>query len=652
MFSIARYTGEEDQEKDSRTLEKKQERLNKLNARISSKKRKDVDPSDAPKSDNVEQEKKKARAPAAKKAKTQPVEKKEEEEQEQEQEKQVEAAQINEDQEEEQEQEAEEEEQEQEKEEETESMEVDPVIEEKDMPTLEAFPDMLGPKSKHSKEEVKLLKSMGIPEWLLQPTVVSPKDSCGLDKAGLSPHLIERCQDVGLSSLFAVQMAVIPVFLRRQALYDTRRVPGDLCISAPTGSGKTLAYVLPIVDILSKRVVTRLRAVVVLPTRDLVTQVKETFDAFVKGTNLVVAAASGQQSFAHEQSALVGSTGSEYPGGKSRVDILITTPGRLMDHLTSTPNFTLQHLRFLVIDEADRLLNQSYNDWLNQILHATRPEQKADASPLDFKYDAHGVVEADAIAPSFLKSHYALPSTDLDLPKAPSIQKLLFSATLTKNPAKIAELHLNEPEYISVQNEDGSEAKQEFTTPEGLKEFMTVCPTDKKPLMVIYLLHQMGLKSGLCFTKSVESTQRLFTLIEAYESTQPEDKRIRVKEYSSDLNPVQRKQMLKQFKQGNIDLLICSDLIGRGIDLDSVEFVISYDVPYYMDKYIHRVGRTARAGRQGEAYTLVEMQEARHFKEILRHAGHLSQIKTLTIEKDKLKELVPDYEKAMSKITE
>jgi ATP-dependent RNA helicase DDX51/DBP6 len=101
-------------------------------------------------------------------------------------------------------------------------------------------------------------------------------------------------------------MAVIPAFLKRQTLYDTRRVPGDLCISAPTGSGKTMAYVLPIVDILSKRVVTRLRAVVVLPTRDLVTQVKETFDAFVKGTNLVVASASGQQSFVHEQNVLVG----------------------------------------------------------------------------------------------------------------------------------------------------------------------------------------------------------------------------------------------------------------------------------------------------------------------------------------------------------
>ncbi|KAI8354136.1 P-loop containing nucleoside triphosphate hydrolase protein [Choanephora cucurbitarum] len=506
---------------------------------------------------------------------------------------------------------------------------------------------MLGPKTKRSKEEKKLLQNMGIPEWMLQPTIVSPKDTCQLDQVGLSPHLVQRCQDIGLTSLFAVQMAVIPVFLRRQALYDTRRVPGDLCISAPTGSGKTMAYVLPIVDILSKRIVTRLRAVIVLPTRDLVTQVKETFDAFVKGTGLVVAATSGQQSFAHEQHVLVGSHESKLEGGHSRVDILITTPGRLMDHLNSTPNFTLQHVRFLVIDEADRLLNQSYNDWLNQILLATRPDTHTNIPNMPLQT----TTQPDAIAPSFLKTFYHLPSTELDLPKVPSIQKLLFSATLTKNPAKIAGLHLNDPEYISVQNEDGTQVKQEYTTPEGLKEYMTICPTEKKPLMVIYLLHELGLKSGLCFTKSVESTQRLFMLIEAYEAMQPEEKRIRVKEYSSELRPVQRKQLLKQFKEGQIDLLICSDLIGRGIDLDAVEFVISYDVPYYMDKYIHRVGRTARAGREGVAYTLVEKQEARHFKEMVRQAGHLNQIKPLVLEKDKLKAFVPDYEKAMAQLT-
>ncbi|KAI7898685.1 P-loop containing nucleoside triphosphate hydrolase protein [Cokeromyces recurvatus] len=512
---------------------------------------------------------------------------------------------------------------------------------------------MILPKTQHSKEEKQLLKNMGIPEWLLQPTVISPKESCELDKVGLSSSIVQRCQELGLSSFFAVQMAVIPVFLRRQALYDTRRVPGDLCVSAPTGSGKTMAYVLPIVDILSKRIVTRLRAVVVLPTRDLVFQVKETFDAFVKGTNLVVAAASGQQSFAHEQRALVGNDDEQesYSGGKSRVDILVTTPGRLIDHLTSTPNFTLQHLRFLVIDEADRLLNQSYNDWLNKILLATRPEVNHEVPLVDFKYNKNGITEADAIAPSFMKTKHQIPTTDLDLPKKPSVQKLLFSATLTKNPAKIADLHLNTPEYISVQNEDGSQMKQEYTTPEGLKEYMIICPIEKKPLMVIYLLHQLGIKSGLCFTKSIESTQRLQMLLEAYESTQPEESRIRVKEYSSELGPIKRKQMLKQFKDGQIDLLICSDLIGRGIDLDSVQFVISYDVPYYMDKYIHRVGRTARAGREGEAYTIVETQETRHFKEMLRHSGHLNQVKPLIIDKEKVKELAPAYKKAISSLT-
>ncbi|KAI8971474.1 P-loop containing nucleoside triphosphate hydrolase protein [Mycotypha africana] len=524
---------------------------------------------------------------------------------------------------------------------------------------------MILPKNKHSKEEKKLLRQMGIPEWMLQPTVISPKEHCELDKVGLSEHIIQRCKSLGLSSLFAVQMATIPVFLRRRnTLYDTRSVPGDLCISAPTGSGKTLAYVLPIVDILStKRIVTRLRAVVVLPTRDLVAQVKETFDAFVKGTNLSVAATSGQQSFAHEQQVLVGNGDERYPGGKSRVDILITTPGRLIDHLSSTPNFTLQHLRFLVIDEADRLLNQSYNDWLNQILQATRPSTVAtsieamntsDCSLPDiaFKKDRNGVYEADAVAPSFLRAKFNLPSTDLDLPKITSVQKLLFSATLTKNPAKIAELHLNDPKYISVQNADGSDATaQDYTTPEGLKEYMAVCATEKKPLMVLYLLHHLGLRSGLCFTRSVESTQKLQTLVEAFEQTQSEDKRIRVKEYSSELGPVQRKQMLKQFKQGQIDLLICSDLIGRGIDLDSVQFVISYDVPHYMDKYIHRVGRTARAGREGEAYTLVEKQEARHFKQMLRQAGHLTQVKTLSIDKERLGELTSAYQKVIDEFS-
>ncbi|KAL0084475.1 P-loop containing nucleoside triphosphate hydrolase protein [Phycomyces blakesleeanus] len=645
MFSISRYDGEDEkQTTDSRSMDKKQERLNKLLEKVN-RKRKTEQPDTTITKEVVEKKSKKQ----PKKQNVVSVNTDEKIDTTEESEKGEEIEEMEEVVEEEDNEENDDKEEvEEDEEEEEEGKQKEKEEEEEDESILEAFPDMIGTQAQQSKEDIKLLRSMGIPEWLLQPTVVSPEETCELDQAGLSARIIKRCGDFGLSSFFAVQMAVIPVFLRRQTLYDTRRAPGDLCISAPTGSGKTLAYVLPIVDILSKRVVTRLRALIILPTRDLVVQVKETFDAFVQGTDLKVGTATGQQSFAHEQQSLVGMTKDSYPGGSSRVDILIATPGRLMDHLKDTPNFSLEHLRFLVIDEADRLLNQSFQDWLNQVLQATRPGDPSQ-EPLEFKTNTYGVPEADAIAPSYLRSHYNLPKTDLDLTKAPAIQKLLFSATLTKDPAKIAGLHLTDPEYISVQVIGDDSTRPEYTTPAGLKEHMVVCNADQKPLMMIYLLHQVGITSGLCFTKSVESTQRLQLLIEAYEELN-EGKKTRVAEYSSDLSVSQRKSLMKKFRAGEIDLMICSDLIGRGIDLDCVDTVISYDVPLFMDKYIHRVGRTARAGREGQAYTIVEKQEARHFKEILRDASHLSQVKTLRVEKEDLARYEENYKKALASL--
>ncbi|KAI8068470.1 P-loop containing nucleoside triphosphate hydrolase protein [Gongronella butleri] len=523
------------------------------------------------------------------------------------------------------------------------------------------FPEFAGPQQ-HTQQEIEILRNMGIPEWLLQPTVVKPEEGCALEDVGLSPSLVERCQEQGIDRFFAVQMKVIPVFLRRQALYDSRHAPGDLCISAPTGSGKTMAYVLPIVDILSKRIVTRLRALIVLPTRDLVQQVKETFDAFVKGTNLKVATAVGQHSYGHERAALVGQGTETFDGGFSKVDILIATPGRLMDHLKETPNFTLQHLRFLVIDEADRLLNQNYQDWLHHILQATRPAAASlhddnDTTSLPtnkpcitLKTNANGVIESDAMAPSFLSSRFQLPGTDLDLPKVPSVQKLLFSATLTKDPGKIASLHLVDPEYISVQREQGEagEAQQQYTTPAGLKEYMTICSTSSKPLVLIYLLCHLKITSSLCFTKSVESARQLRMLLDTFNKGLPDDQRLSVVEYSSDLTNAKRKAMMKQFKDGQIDLMICSDLIGRGIDLDNVSVVISYDIPLFMDKYIHRVGRTARAGRSGTAYTLVETKEARYFKAMLRQAGHAKQVDRLDVARNELDTYQEGYDAVMA----
>ncbi|KAF9130619.1 ATP-dependent RNA helicase dbp6 [Mortierella sp. 14UC] len=604
--------------------------------------------------------------------------------------------------------------------------------------------------------EKERAKSMGIPDWLAHPTMIDPSDKSNrpIEDAmfGFSERLIKQCKKAGIEECFAVQTAVIPVLMRARHLGDIRKAPGDLCVSAPTGSGKTLAYVLPIIEILSQRVVTRLRALVVLPTRDLCIQVKETFETFVKGTDLKIATSTGQNSFAHEQTMLVGETHSlpnnstRVLGGHSRVDVLITTPGRLIDHIKSTPNFTLQHLRFLVIDEADRLLNQSFQDWLFHILNAIHPspERKflgVDGSEfIQVKRDHLGFPIHDAIAPGFLSSFFQLPESDVEDPKALSVQKLLFSATLTRNPAKIASLQLSDPQYVAVQEggsgADGGEDKAKYTTPAGLTEHMIVCETSEKPLMVLHLLHHLKVRSALCFTKSVESAHRLYKLIQLYEkirttsaptaevvSEEKEGKKkkenagedqdgsgsegdseesgsesedeeddsssdeeeeedenedeeessdmemeqaetstdmdidssptatstdaIVVAEFSSDLPKSKRQSILKAFNNGEIHLLICSDLISRGMDLSPVSTVINYDSPVYMKKYIHRVGRTARAGKTGTAYSLVEMQEARHFKEMITKAGHWERISRINVKPQEVKDLVGGYRRAL-----
>ena len=151
-----------------------------------------------------------------------------------------------------------------------------------------------------------------------------------------------------------VQSAVLPLLLTSptsQQLYVPAYDPlghRDLCVNAPTGSGKTLAYVVPIVETLSTRVVTRLRALVVLPTRDLALQARETFQTFASGTDLRIGMATGAHSLERERKMLVGDGEAKRADGVSRVDILLATPGRLIEHLRSTPGFTLQHLRFLV----------------------------------------------------------------------------------------------------------------------------------------------------------------------------------------------------------------------------------------------------------------------------------------------------------------
>jgi ATP-dependent RNA helicase DDX51/DBP6 len=167
----------------------------------------------------------------------------------------------------------------------------------------------------------------------------------------IHPKLMNNLKKSGIVELFPVQHFVIPYILRGR----------DVGVCAPTGSGKTLSYLIPIIQSLIGRSVVRLRALIVLPTRDLAEQVYQVALQFCKGTGIKCAAIYGHVPFKVDQETLI-------DGEESAVDVVIATPGRLVDHLRETNRFTLQHLRFLVIDEADRLQMESFQDWIAKVL--------------------------------------------------------------------------------------------------------------------------------------------------------------------------------------------------------------------------------------------------------------------------------------------
>ncbi|GJE96608.1 DEAD/DEAH box helicase [Phanerochaete sordida] len=523
------------------------------------------------------------------------------------------------------------------------------------------------------------LALQGLDKAIIEAELVDPRMTVSITSESgeadvpLSEKTRRRLNELGITELFAVQTAVIPFLMSNQKqrrLYLPHDPPHDICVSAPTGSGKTLAYVLPIIELLSSRIITRLRALVVLPTRDLVTQVRETFEAMAKGRGLKIGTATGQHSFAHEQSQLVADRSLSLQGGSSKVDILICTPGRLIDHLNGTPNFSLQHLRFLVIDEADRLLAQSFQDWLAQVLAATRPSETPAAADLadGAALSSDNLPTPDGLAPAFLHTLRSVPyvRSDYDEPRETSCQKLLFSATLTRDPSKIAALNLRDPKYFVVQGAAREAVTQEegvldlvmekFSMPATLAEHMVVCDAAQKPLVLFHLVHTRGVRNALVFTKSAESTTRLVRLFEFFEqaraAAQLPGPTVVLRAYSSDLAPSARKEILDKFKNQEIHILVCSDLISRGIDISHVSHVVSYDAPVDMRKYVHRVGRTARAGRAGDAWTLVEEQEARFFKNMLKEANHLNAVKRLRVAETDLAPLTPSYENALAKLKE
>mmetsp|Transcript_24157 Transcript_24157/g.36049 ORF Transcript_24157/g.36049 Transcript_24157/m.36049 type:complete len:459 (-) Transcript_24157:135-1511(-) len=387
-----------------------------------------------------------------------------------------------------------------------------------------------------------------------------------------------------------------------------------------------------------------------------------------------------------------------------------------MDHIEKTPGFTLQHLRFLVIDEADRLVNQSYQNWIGRVMRAASAasafDSCGDSGVNDNNKDGHSAVtrlETASDRTSFILDPITwrkggMDGTSFDtnatntasfVPAAVCqtvpLRKLLFSATLTKDPQKLASLGLVNPKHFDAHrlkvrtNNDSNnnmESQQRYSVPEHLSEFMVECTAQQKPLVLLALLleqYQTNIRTHqpngiiVVFTASLDSTHRLTRLLQILWESGGYGSASSVAEFSSALTQKQRGRLLRRCtgsvedvtasknrnnkkkkiqqqdhdQQHPISVVVCSDGMSRGMDIPSVSAVINYDVPGFAKTYVHRCGRTARAGRKGKAISVLKDGQVTKFFKMRELIDRPDRVNKMGVRKDLVQNIVPIYQSCM-----
>ncbi|KAF1950058.1 P-loop containing nucleoside triphosphate hydrolase protein [Byssothecium circinans] len=500
-----------------------------------------------------------------------------------------------------------------------------------------------------------------LPSWLAQPRYVEASKRIPFKELGVQPEFVEKLEKQGFADALAVQSALLPMLHPGYEQYQ-----GDICVSAKTGSGKTLAYLLPIIEALKDSVTPVLSAIVVVPTRQLVDQALQVAEELCAGTKVRVGTALGNVPFTTEQKQLVQlrstfdpkrakelhdraaqqletgfaeggiindleemPTKDHVPRYDSGVHILICTPGRLVEHIESTTGFLLRSVKWLVIDEADQLLGQNFQDWASVLMEALHGD-----TPDDFMNAQEHLLKQRKNT----QWGFALPRPRRQL------TKIVLSATMETDLTKLGMLRLKRPTLVSVLEEPGVEHHiatdgDNFELPSTLDEnAVPVGEGSKKPLYLLYFLlnhvfpgvqEKQGSPAAdasaaaassrrpmaehsnrvLIFTKSNESASRLTHLLSVLEPS--------LKDHLKTMTPSSTskaaKKLLRSFGSGAIKILIASDAASRGLDIPDISHVFNYDIPTSVTSYVHRVGRTARAGKPGEAWTLVTKNEAAWF---------------------------------------
>ncbi|KAL5708083.1 RNA helicase [Ranunculus cassubicifolius] len=354
---------------------------------------------------------------------------------------------------------------------------------------------------------------------------------------GLRDELIEACDNMGWKVPSKIQIEAIPHALEGK----------DLIGLAQTGSGKTGAFALPILHALLEHP-QAFFACVLSPTRELAIQINEQFEALGSGIGVKSVALVGGIDMVKQSIAIA-----------NRPHVVVATPGRLLDHLANTKGFSLKNLKYLVLDEADRLLNEDFEKSIDDLLKAIPRERKT----------------------------------------------YLFSATMTKKVRKLQRACLRNPVKI--------EAASKYSTVDTLNQQFRFIPAKHKDCYLVYILTEMSGSTSMVFTRTCEAT-RLLALILC-------NLGMGAIPISGQMNQAKRLGALNKFKAGECPILICTDVASRGLDIPSVDMVINYDIPTNSKDYIHRVGRTARAGRSGVAISLVNQYELEWFIQIEKLIG-------------------------------
>lgn len=350
-----------------------------------------------------------------------------------------------------------------------------------------------------------------------------------------SPELLEGIEASNYENATPVQEQVIPPIMDGK----------DVIASAQTGTGKTAAFLLPVMNrLLANHVDGQVGALIIVPTRELAIQISQHIEGLSYFTNLSSIAIYGgndAQNFVAEKKAL-----------QMGADIIVCTPGRMIAHL-NMGYVNMKGLQFLILDEADRMLDMGFQDDINKIIKIL-PEKR---------------------------------------------QNLLFSATMPTKIRQLARAILHEPVEINIAISK---------PPEKIVQKAFIVYEPQKMPLIKKLLRETPYKNALVFCSRKQTVKEVRReLVRAG---------FNIEEIHSDLEQSQRESVLGAFASGRIPLLVATDILSRGIDIDTIDLVVNFDIPGDGEDYVHRIGRTARAEADGVAYTLVSEKEQNKFHQI------------------------------------